>query len=135
MFGCVRILWVFLFIVGLFFAIIWSWTLWNNWSSNPVITTLETSNYPVTHYYFFYIDSRLLTFYKRFIFRSSPIRFLRYRSAPLTSSPPKILAISWPRHQSIFLKDPLHEKVEQLPKSFWRKKSYTIWSAKDDTIR
>jgi len=42
-----RILWIALFMVGLLFAVLFSWNLWENWQQSPVLITIQTANYPV----------------------------------------------------------------------------------------
>lgn len=42
-----RILWVVLFCVGFFFAVGFSWKLWDNWQNSPVLITIQSANYPV----------------------------------------------------------------------------------------
>lgn len=46
-----RILWIALFLVGLLFAVIFSWNLWQNWQESPVLITIQTANYPVKPFY------------------------------------------------------------------------------------
>ena len=48
----IRILWIALFLVGFSFPIFGSLTLWRNWSRNPVLTTVHTSNYPINSHPF-----------------------------------------------------------------------------------
>lgn len=33
--------------VGLLFAVVFSWNLWENWKQSPVLITIQTANYPV----------------------------------------------------------------------------------------
>lgn len=47
-----RILWIALFLVGLLFAVIFSWNLWQNWQESPVLITIQTANYPIKEYPF-----------------------------------------------------------------------------------
>ncbi|XP_046649836.1 pickpocket protein 28-like [Daphnia pulicaria] len=47
-----RILWIALFMVGLLFAVVFSWNLWENWKQSPVLITIQTANYPIKNYHF-----------------------------------------------------------------------------------
>ena len=43
-----RLIWFCLVIVGLFYALLMSIKAYESWENNPIITTLEDTNYPIS---------------------------------------------------------------------------------------